>query len=427
MQRFYKTCCQLFKLPVMKKIIFAMLLFFVVTQLFTACKKTLDDSEPHPVALPSGGSSVVVASNRFAFNFLKSSMQQDTTASNKLISPLSIYLALSMLYNGADNATKDSMANVLQLSGINIDDLNAVCKSMIQQLPEADSKVQLSIANSIWYNNIGPQPLPAFLNTVTDSYEATMQPLDFTNPASTALINNWVAQHTNNKIQKVLDGIDPGALMYLINAIYFNGAWKNAFATNQTVDNNFQLQDGSTVSVPFMNQQIMTNRYSDSLMDVVELPYGSGKSYSMYIILPKNGPISQFASLMDASMLNNAINHMDSVQIQLSLPSWEYAYSIDNMYPELSALGMDIAFSDKADFSKMYNTGNVSITKAVHKTYIKVNEEGTEAAAVTAIGVATAAAFNLPVNFNRPFLYTIIEKQTGIITFVGIVNNPSQH
>jgi serine protease inhibitor len=143
--------------------------------------------------------------------------------------------------------------------------------------------------------------------------------------------------------------------------------------------------------------------------------------------LPKNEPISEFASLMDASMLNNAINHMDSVYIQLSLPSWEYAYSIDNMYPELSALGMGIAFSDKADFSKMYNTGNASITKAVHKTYIKVNEEGTEAAAVTAIGVETAAAFNPPVNFNRPFLYTIIEKQTGIITFVGIVNNPSQH
>jgi serine protease inhibitor len=168
------------------------------------------------------------------------------------------------------------------------------------------------------------------------------------------------------------------------------------------------------------------------LFTLVELPYGGGKSYSMYIAMPKDQqqPISTFASLMNENLLSDAINKMDSVNLQLSIPSWEYSYHIDNMEPELSMLGMNIAFGKNADFSNMYNPGQVKpyITQAIHKTYIKVNEEGTEAAAITAIGIGTTAVVLPPVfKADHPFLYTIVEKQTGTVLFVGIVNDPSEN
>ena len=324
----------------------------------------------------------------FAFNFLHATLQQDNCNNNKLISPLSIYLALSMVYNGADNATKDSIAKTLQLSGININDLNAVCNALITQLPQEDNKVKFSIANSIWYNKNSFQPLSSFLNVQQQYYNAEIQALNFNDPSSANIINNWAAEKTNNKIPKIIEQTSADDLMYLIDAIYFNGAWKYAFKTSDTYTGNFYLQDGSNKSVPFMKQNISVNYFSDNNFTLVELPYGGGKSYSMYIALPKNNqqPISTFASLMNENILTDAINKMDTVNMEVNLPKWEYAYSIDNMKPELAALGMEIAFDDAADFSAMYNPAQVNprITSAIHKTYIKVNEEGTEAAAVTA-------------------------------------------
>jgi serine protease inhibitor len=432
MQRFVLIGCQMVivQLILFMKKIFSFAFFVLMIVFITSCSKTNVNDHTQTIVLPETGSSVISACNQFAFNFLRSTLQQDTTNSNKLISPLSIYMALSMVYNGANNATKDSIANVLQLSGIDINSLNAVCRSLITQLPQEDNEVQFSIANSIWYND-GFQPLDSFLNTTQNFYEASVQPLDFDNPASVNTINNWVAQKTNNKITKVIDVISSTDLMYLIDAIYFNGAWQSAFKTSDTHNDDFYLSNGSAESVPFMQQELKTTVYSDSAFSLLELPYGSGKSYSMYIALPANQqqPISTFASLMNENILSNAINKMDSVNIQVDIPKWEYSYSIDNMQPELSMLGMGIAFDTSADFSKMYNPAQVKpyITKAIHKTYIKVDEEGTVAAAVTAIGIGTSAIVSSPPVFkvNHPFLYAIIEKQTGTVLFTGIVNDPS--
>jgi serpin B len=412
----------------MKKI-FSGAFFVLIVTLITSCSKTNINNHTQTITLPATGSSVISASNQFAFNFLHSTLQQDTTNSNKLISPLSIYMALSMVYNGANNATKDSIANVLQLSGIDINSLNEVCQSLITQLPQEDNEVQFSIANSIWYNQ-GFQPLDSFLNVTQNFYEASVQPLDFANPASINTINNWVAQKTNNKIPKVIDFISPTDLMYLIDAIYFNGAWKYAFKTSDTYTDNFYLADGSAQPDSFMKEQIKADMYADSTFSLIELPYGGGKSYSMYIMLPANQqqPISTFASLMNESILSNAISKMDSVNVQVDIPKWEYSYSIANMQPELSMLGMGIAFDTSADFSNMYNPALVRpyITQAIHKTYIKVDEQGTQAAAVTVIGVGpTAVEFPPVFKANHPFLYVIIEKQTGTVLFTGIINDPS--
>ena len=246
----------------MKKINFICVNHTFIAATITSCQKESNTPDiTKTIVLPANGTSVVNANNNFAFNFLHATLQQNNDNNNKLISPLSIYLALSMVYNGANNATKDSIAKTLQLSGININDLNAVCNALITQLPQEDNKVQFSIANSIWYNKNTVQPLTSFLNTQKQYYNAETNPMNFGDPSAVNTINNWAADKTNQKITHVLDATSPDDLMYLINAIYFNGAWKYAFKPSDTHSDNFYLADGSSKSVSFMKQNISSKLF----------------------------------------------------------------------------------------------------------------------------------------------------------------------
>lgn len=396
----------------------ACLLFF---GLF-ACTKNNDagNGTTNTITLPPNGPSVIEASNSFALNILQKQLQADAAYNNKLVSPLSIYLALSMVYNGAAAATKDSMAAALQLNGLNITDLNATCKALIEQLPGEDSKVQLSIANSIWYNSTTIKPLQSFIDVTKDNFNAAIQPL--TTPSA---VNDWVTNNTQGKITKVLDAIPDNMLMFLVNAIYFKGGWKSAFKTQDTHTAKFYPLSGGSVNVPFMQQEITTNLYRGSDYRAIELPYGGGKGYSMYLI-DKDGtqPVDELVANLSASTIKSVISGMQQGKTTVIMPKWEYNYTIEDMRPLLGQIGMGIACSDLADFSNMY-TAPVTITKAIHKTYIKVDEEGTTAAAVTGIGMGvTSVGPSQEMVFDHPFLYIIAEKQTGAILFTGVVNNP---
>ena len=158
-----------------------------------SCQKSNNTTAYKPLDLSPNSAPVIEAGNRFAFNFFVTSLRQDPDLNNKLISPLSIYTALSMVCNGASGTTRDSIVKTLQLNGISLDDLNTLNKALISQMPSEDSKVGLSIANSVWYRNNGPQPLPSFLNTVKNNYDCVLQPLDFDNPSSVNTINSCVS------------------------------------------------------------------------------------------------------------------------------------------------------------------------------------------------------------------------------------------
>ena len=415
----------------MKKILSLNLLLSLIILAVSSCRKSDPVLPDHTntIVLPADGTSVIDANNRFAFDFFRATLVSDPENKNKLISPLSIYLALSMVYNGADNATKDSIARTLQISGLDINSLNSVCKTLISQLPKEDNKVQLDIANSIWYRQNSYQPFPAFLDILQTSYEASAQGLNFDDPSSVNTINKWVSQKTNNKIPTIIENISSDDLMYLINAIYFKGSWQHAFKTSDTRNDAFYLQDGRTKSVPFMKQKIRTTMFSNNAFTMIELPYGGGKSFSMYVLKPTNSQqsLNEFSSCINEDVLTDAINKMDSTSIELEIPKWEYSYTIADMRRELSMLGMGISFGEGADFSKMYNPTqvNVLISKAIHKTYIKVNEEGTEAAAVTAFGAGTTSVSMPPIiRLDHPFLYAIIENQTGAVIFLGTIVEP---
>jgi len=390
-----------------------------------SCKKSVQPQFiiAKDILLPQNGESVVLSNNQFAFDFLKSTLQTGSSPKNKLISPLSIYLALSMVYNGADHITKESMQRVLKLDNISTDDLNKTCEALMEQIPAADNTVNISIANSIWYRqNI--QPVQNFLNITNDYYHAAINPLDFESPDAVNTINKWVSDNTQQKITKVLDRIDANDLMFLVNAIYFKGEWKYQFDKTATTDNLFYRTDGSSVSTPFMMlSKASLNHFQNDSLDLLQLPYGSG-NFSMYVLLPKNNiSITGFASALNASSLRNWQAQSRPEELALYLPKFQYSFSIDDMKPELTHLGMGIAFSNDADFSRMYNQV-VKITRSAHKTYINVNEEGTEAAAVTSIGIGVTSA---PPAFriNHPFVFVIQEKTSGVILFLGVVNDPT--
>jgi serine protease inhibitor len=394
----------------------------------TSCKKSMPQATDisKAISLPDNGAAVIQANDQFAFNFLHAGLQTDQAISNKLISPLSSYLALSMVYNGAASTTRDSIEHALSAENLSMDDLNKTCQALIHGLPSADNRVTLSIANSIWYNqNI--QPIPSYLNLVQEDYLAKLSSLNFLDPQSVNIINEWVAANTNQKITKVLDNIAPSDLMYLINALYFKGSWKYAFDPSATSNNTFYTGGGNNLSTPFMQLHGGLDYFENDSLQMLQLPYGGG-NFNMYVCLPNNNfSIPAFGAALNGAAFEYWKSQLSLKDIQLSLPKFTYSYSINDMQPALTLMGMGIAFSDQADFSNMY-TISAKISKSIHKTYIAVDEEGTEAAAVTTIGIIETV-FMPPatvVKVNHPFYYIIQEKTSGAILFIGLVNDPSQ-
>ncbi len=403
-------------------IIFSALLIAVIA----GCTKEPISPVHRPLTLPEDADQVIGAQNRFAFELFKQVLQRDNSTSNKLISPFSISMALGMTSNGAAGTTQKAMLRALQLENVPNELFNETNRNLITGLPEEDSKVEINIANSIWYRNKGHQPLASFLQISKDDYHAQVNSADFGNKKTVSQINNWVADATHQKIKKIIETINPTDLMFLINAIYFNGQWKYKFDADETKDQVFHAPDGA-VQTPFMTQKGTFNYGRNDSFQMLELPYGTG-DFNMYILMPDPSlSPAQLGSSLNVNTFNQYLSALDSVNLRLYLPKWEYDYKIKDMKPELTGLGMGVAFSPEADFSNMYppEAGAV-ISKVIHKTYIKVNEKGTEAAAVTAVRmVMTTASLSEPtVKIDHPFLYLITERSTGAVLFMGIVNNP---
>jgi serpin B len=332
-----------------------------------------------------------------------------------------------MVYNGAANETQKAIANTLQLQAIDIKHLNYANQKLINDLPNADSAVKLDIANSIWYRQT-LQPVPSFLKTTKVYYQAEVKAAAFNDPGTVNKINNWAAEHTNQKIKSIIDRIDPADVMYLINAVYFNGKWKNSFDPKLTKNRDFHTATGQTKQVPFMYREAKYNYGHNDSLQIIELPYGKGK-FSMYVLLPaENIKLSSFITSLNEEKLSALLNAMDSSKVKLYLPKWKDSYKIEDLKPELSRMGMGVAFSDQADFSNLFKQHQTKISQVIHKTFIEVNEQGTEAAAVTSTGVRLTS---LPLNqqvmdVNRPFIYFIAAKDSGAILFMGEVNDPDE-
>jgi len=311
--------------------------FPIMIAVAAGCNKNAVPVISKSMSLPDNAEKVIAAQNQFAFRLFKEALEEDNTSSNKLISPLSIYLDLSMVYNGASGSTRTDMQKALQLPDSSLDLLNQTNQTLITGLPKEDRDVALHIANSIWYRNTGTQPLAEFLKTNSDYYHAQVTGADFS-PSTVGKVNQWVASQTNQKIKTILKQIDRADFMYLINAVYFKGQWKNSFSTENTRNRPFHTPDGGAVQTPFMNREGLFNYMQNDSLQLVELPYGNG-NFNMYVALPSAKiNTGAFISSLNESRLKQYISALDSVKVNLYLPKWTYSYEINDLKPELTTL-----------------------------------------------------------------------------------------
>lgn len=360
--------------------------------------------------------------NAFTLKLFKADVGTIANNKNLIISPLSAGFAIGMTSNGANGQTLTDIRKTMEFDRFTEEQVNSYYHNLITNLPDLDPNTTLKIANSIWYAN-DFTPLPAFLKTNTDFYNAEVKALDFKNAAvSLNAINGWVSGQTNNKIPKIIDQIADGARMYLINAIYFKSSWKTRFDAAKTYKAPFHLANSSTVQADFMtNRGIDLKTAYDNGTNVIELPYSNSK-YSMVMIMPDEN-VKTFALGLDSTKWNFLMSKLTATKSEVTLPKFKFSYDI-TLNDILKSLGMSIAFSDLADFSRINAAGGLAISEVKHKAYIDVNEDGTEAAAVTEVGIVNTAAPATNV-FNKPFIFAIREMKTGLILFAGIVNDPT--
>jgi len=340
------------------------------------------------------------------------------------VSPVSIALALAMTYNGAAGDTKTAMEQTLGLNGLNIEDINQSYQNLIHGLVTLDPGVLLTIANSIWYRD-DFEVLQSFIDINQQYYNAQVTPLDFNNPVSVEVINNWVDENTNHKIPEILSEINPETVMFLINAIYFKGSWTALFDPAQTSDSPFYMEDGTELTIPTMKQKNLFGYFENELFKALKLPYGNEK-FSMMVFLPASPHnVNDIIAELNPSNWNDwsgSFTITDSVN--LYLPKFKFSYEI-TLNDVLKTLGMSIAFTSQADFTGINPAGNLLISNVKHKSFVEVNEEGTEASAATIVEmVVTSAPQEINFHANRPFLFIITEKTTNAIVFIGKVAKP---
>ncbi len=374
-------------------------------------------------------SELVSAQNRFGLSLLCRLTDADH-GQNVFVSPVSVAMCLAMAYNGASGRTQVGMAKALEISGMSPDVLSRTSAALMQDLLAADPKVKLQIANSLWAVRGIAFERP-FLRANQQYFKARVTNLDFASPDAAQTINAWVSENTNGLIRSIVDRIDPLDIMFLINAIYFKGTWTEQFDKAASYQRDFYRLDGATVKRWMMQQDGKYQYFGTENFQAVSLPYGSGR-LSMYLFVPeeKDGLPDLLKQLSTANWEKWLAGfHRMSGAVVLPRFKLEYETSLNDA---LKALGMADAFNpNAADFSKMVKPPiQTYISEVKHKTFVEVNEEGTEAAAVTSTRVAMTAMPSPQERFSivadRPFLCCIRDNTTGAILFIGAVYDPTQ-
>ena len=359
---------------------------------------------------------LIDANKRFAWDLFKKINEEDSDK-EIFMSPFSVSGMLMMAYNGAEGSTRDAMARAMHYEGLSIDDLNEGYKYLISRLNNLDEKVKIEIANSIWSRK-GFEIKQNFIDINKSYLFSDVESLDFANPESANVINNWVSKKTNNLIPSIIDPpIADDVMMYLINAIYFNGEWTEAFKVKNTFETDFYSYDRKTDKVQMMQKNGNADLSESDEYRAASLTYGNGKA-AMMVILP-NKDINEFIKNFDHKKWDEIVENLRPVRnVNLQLPKFKIEYGIKELNNSLASLGMEVIFSERADFSGI--SENLFINRVLHKAVLDVNEEGTEAAAVT-VGEVMETSYSEPIKFiaNKPFLFVIYDTEDGNILFAG--------
>ena len=369
---------------------------------------------------------LVDANNKFGFK-LFSEIQKSQSNKNVFVSPISIAIALSMTYNGAGGETQEAMAKTLNFQGMSLEEINQANKELGILLNNLNPETQLNIANSIWTGK-GISFSPSFLQVNQDFYQSQVRKIDFSHPESLKIINNWVKDKTEGKIEKIIQELNYNDVMVLLNAIYFKGNWEEQFSEYFTREMRFYLANGTQKQHPIMFQSSRHLYYQNEYFQAVSLRYTKGL-ISMYIFLPmEQVGLEGFYQVLNEENWKNWMLKFRHNKINLGLPKFKTEYEV-TLNDALKSLGMKIAFDKSAaDFSGMGPIPpNLYISEVKHKTFVEVNETGTEAAAVTGSRITFMSSTieqTVDMLINRPFFFLIRDNDSGTILFMGEITNP---
>jgi serine protease inhibitor len=378
-------------------------------------------------AVNSAATKVASANSKFGLS-LYSQLHQKSESKNIFFSPSSVSWCLSMVFNGAGGNTKQEMAQALQIGRLSLQELNSGYGEWRNTFVKPDPKVEIDIANSIWSRR-GLAFRPEFLQTNKNFYAAEVSELDFNDPKSLSTINSWVKNKTRGKIEKIIDQISTDSVLFLINAIYFKAKWAIEFDPAKTKEENFLTSGGKQEHVKMMRQRGDYQYQEHPEFQSVTLPYGDGR-LSMLVFLPaKSSNLNKFHQMLTQENWEKWMTQYEKSEGTIGLPRFRIEYE-SSLNDALKALGMRKAFDPaQADFGAMITGSQKAyLSQVKHKAFVEVNEEGTEAAAVTS-GEIRVVSMPLPgktfqMIVDRPFFFAIRDSSTGAILFMGSVSDP---
>jgi serpin B len=384
-----------------------------------------------PVVSQTDEESLVDGNSAFAFDLYQALKERD---GNFFYSPYSISLALAMTYAGARGLTAQEMADTLHFL-LSQENLHPAFNSLDAELAKRgqgakgkdDEGFRLNVVNAIWGQK-DYKFLAEFLDVLAENYGAGLRTLDFIKEPekSRITINDWVSKETEGRIEDLIPqgAIDVMTRLVLTNAIYFNAAWEFPFSEDMTADGSFHLLDGSLVTVPMMKQTESFGYADGNGYQAVELRYDKGE-LSMVILLPEAGNFEAFEKAIDAQTVNTIIKNLQKAEVDLTMPKFKFDSEF-SLKDNLIKMGMPAAFTDKADFSGMTEGPELYIDAVIHKSFVSLDEKGTEAAAATAVimKLTSMPVKTAEVTIDRPFIFLIRDIDTGAILFVGRVMNP---
>jgi len=381
-------------------------------------------TEPVQIELTPRAAELISSNNDFGVNlFTKTAIEENE---NMMLSPLSAGIALTMLLNGSDGAT---LAQLKEMLGHPVDmsvgDINKAYQTLVKQLLVADPQVTLAIANAIFYREDFVFKR-SFMDLMADDFDANVEGLDFNRPEAVNTINKWAGDNTNNRIPKVIDQISPDMVMFLMNALYFKGDWSEQFNPENTAPKYFTLDNGEQILVSTMEGMVGAKKHHGDGFTAIELPYGR-KNFSMVVVVPHEKLID-FYPKFTPQLWNEITTSLNAQevwnQVLVNLPKFSFEYE-RFLNSQLKALGMVDAFNPReADLSGI-SDAELFVSFVKQNTFVEVSEEGTEAAAVTTIGVEVTSM--PPYLFvNKPFIFAIRERTTNALLFMGSVTNPTK-
>ena len=364
------------------------------------------------------------ASADFALELFALSVDAKGKNANVTIAPLSVMNALAVTANGARGKTEKQLREVLG-DGASMSRINKNLAWYNSKLVNA-KKARISSANSIWYHNDGSLVMKKkFLNKAAKYYSAEVNPSDFSDPATVSSINQWVADNTNNMIKRIISQLEPADRIAIVNALYFDAEWLEPYEHGSAVTKKFTNANGAKRKVKMLYGEEHKYIEGKNVTGFIK-PYAKG--YSFVALLPEEGMnASEYAKTLDGDTFRSLISHAQNKTVRTGLPKFTLTYSNDSMEKQLAAMGIKLAFTDKANFKGMATDamGNLNIGSVVHKTKIQLDEKGTKAAAATAVIMKASAAYVDPkeVILDRPFVYAIIDNTTKLPVFIGTVSN----